>query len=511
MKYLALVLAAFLMATNALAAATFADVPRDHWAYDAISRCVETGILKGFDGKFHGKKLLNRYQMAVVVAKILDQTKGGLPSGAAPKPTDIQNLEALTIEFADELALLNVKVSTLEDSFVELKHDVEKLKGTGPAVAAARPRGRGFDLKGYASFALVKTEQPQTVIPSTIRTPYTAANPDALFFTSPLASLAIMKDVGEGVTFNFRLNNEADVGTGNPNTAIDFAYFDYKGLLGDNVDGTFGGFHSAKFSMEHNGAFDTTDYSISPSFLNDSWRRYHMYGMQFTGAQNKKTAGGIELHAAVVSGTDALNGAGNNLGILNNETASVTQTEGNAVFPGETGGLTTANEIDGDPGFWAFLRKARGNGNFGFNLLIMDNGGSANGAAVGGTDEWNVMQVGGEYAKDDIHFIVQYLQGSMNRDATPNQDEDTTNLFALVNYKLDPKQSVTLRMENYEFELNSAPRNEFQAMTFAYNRQVTENSMFQLEYLEVDNETQGSVAVQDVEDTLLRFRYKVWF
>ena len=41
---------------------------------------------------------------------------------------DIANLESLTIEFADELALLNVKVSTLEDTVAGLKKDVDLIK-----------------------------------------------------------------------------------------------------------------------------------------------------------------------------------------------------------------------------------------------------------------------------------------------------------------------------------------------------------------------------------------------
>src|SRR5207244_1932788 len=41
---------------------------------------------------------------------------------------DIANLEALTIEFADELSLLNVKVSTLEEQVAVLRKDVDVLK-----------------------------------------------------------------------------------------------------------------------------------------------------------------------------------------------------------------------------------------------------------------------------------------------------------------------------------------------------------------------------------------------
>ncbi|MCB1033981.1 MAG: S-layer homology domain-containing protein, partial [Acidobacteria bacterium] len=92
----------------------FTDVPRTHWAYSAIQRAVDAGVLEGYDGKFHGEKLINRYQMAVIIKRILDNFgKAGGPSAAGMSSGDVKNLEAMMIEFADELALLNVKVSTL--------------------------------------------------------------------------------------------------------------------------------------------------------------------------------------------------------------------------------------------------------------------------------------------------------------------------------------------------------------------------------------------------------------
>jgi len=106
----------------------FADVPRGHWAYEAIAKSVESGILQGWDNKYHGGKVVNRYQMAVVVARMLDRVGVIKGKGKIITAEDIANLESLTIEFADELALLNVKVSSLEDSVTALKKDVDLIK-----------------------------------------------------------------------------------------------------------------------------------------------------------------------------------------------------------------------------------------------------------------------------------------------------------------------------------------------------------------------------------------------
>jgi hypothetical protein len=43
------------------------------WAQESIDFCVHNRLLQGFDGKFHGMKLLNRYQIAVIWCKLLSR------------------------------------------------------------------------------------------------------------------------------------------------------------------------------------------------------------------------------------------------------------------------------------------------------------------------------------------------------------------------------------------------------------------------------------------------------
>lgn len=109
----------------AIFAEEFSDVPKTHWAYPAVQQAVNAGVMQGFGGKFHGEKFINRYQMAVIVKKILKARGGNNANSMAAD--DLRNLEQLTIEFADELALLNVKIRTLEDSFIELNKQVARL------------------------------------------------------------------------------------------------------------------------------------------------------------------------------------------------------------------------------------------------------------------------------------------------------------------------------------------------------------------------------------------------
>jgi hypothetical protein len=60
------------------AAEPFRDVPQGHPAREAIEAVVDLGLLSGYEGKFHGEKLINRYQVAVIVKRTLDVL--GLPS-----------------------------------------------------------------------------------------------------------------------------------------------------------------------------------------------------------------------------------------------------------------------------------------------------------------------------------------------------------------------------------------------------------------------------------------------
>lgn len=117
----------FVFSTVALAASPFSDVKASHWAYDAISKLAAKGYVEGYkDGTFKGDKTLTRYELAMVISRLIEKMKGGGVSSE-----DLRTLEKLTVEFSDELALLGVKVTALEDEMKMLKGDVAALKQGG--------------------------------------------------------------------------------------------------------------------------------------------------------------------------------------------------------------------------------------------------------------------------------------------------------------------------------------------------------------------------------------------
>jgi len=129
--------------TSAFAANPFVDVPAKHWAYDAVSKLAQAGIVDGYgDGTFRGDKNITRYEMAQIVAKALAKED---KANAEQKAL----LNKLSAEFSAELDNLGVRVTKLEKNASSVK-------------ISADSRIRGFengavdkngDLKAFASDA----------------------------------------------------------------------------------------------------------------------------------------------------------------------------------------------------------------------------------------------------------------------------------------------------------------------------------------------------------------------
>ncbi|MBP3780666.1 MAG: S-layer homology domain-containing protein [Selenomonas sp.] len=119
MKKLAAILAASCLLGTAQAAGAaanpFADVPRDSWAYDAVSQLAADGIIEGYgDGSFRGERAITRYEMAQITAKAMAKN----PTGA-----DKALVDKLAAEFGSELNNLGVRVAALERNADNLRFD----------------------------------------------------------------------------------------------------------------------------------------------------------------------------------------------------------------------------------------------------------------------------------------------------------------------------------------------------------------------------------------------------
>ena len=165
---IALLLVFALAMPMTVSAATFTDVPESHWAYEAVNEMVAAGILSGYsDGTFKGKNTLTRFQIAIIISRVLDRveeerealanevdsmkdgftadqkvelkdivksimeennvTSGNDSEGLNEKEYEqIANLiEALTFNYKAELQNLGADVSDLEDLVDSNKEEIE--------------------------------------------------------------------------------------------------------------------------------------------------------------------------------------------------------------------------------------------------------------------------------------------------------------------------------------------------------------------------------------------------
>ncbi|HHT49467.1 MAG TPA: hypothetical protein GXZ98_09280 [Firmicutes bacterium] len=95
----------------------YSDVP--DWAYQAVKKLVDNGYLELYeDGTFQGNNPVDRYTLALVVAKLLTSLgEGGIRGGQE----DVALLRKLSNEFQNELVLLTLKNKELEARLVQIE------------------------------------------------------------------------------------------------------------------------------------------------------------------------------------------------------------------------------------------------------------------------------------------------------------------------------------------------------------------------------------------------------
>ncbi len=147
-KLFTVVLAGLVLGVASVAfSATLVDVPSGHWAEDAVTKLVNSGLIEGYpDGTYKGERPMTRYEYAMVIARLVDKLdktyctkedcKPGAAVAAAPSISgggDIDTaqldevkaiVKKLAAEFKDELAALKVKVDENSVKIAELEKKV---------------------------------------------------------------------------------------------------------------------------------------------------------------------------------------------------------------------------------------------------------------------------------------------------------------------------------------------------------------------------------------------------
>lgn len=101
-----------------------ADVPRDHWAYQALDYLVQAGVIEGNpDGTFEGDRTLTRYEMAAIVAKAMKNGSGKLADRAM--------VEKLNREFGKDIKKLSQQIKNLSREVETTRNMLERVKFSG--------------------------------------------------------------------------------------------------------------------------------------------------------------------------------------------------------------------------------------------------------------------------------------------------------------------------------------------------------------------------------------------
>jgi hypothetical protein len=115
------------MMAPAMAAPLFGDVPASHWAKDAIASLAAKGLLEGYpDGTFKGDRATTRYEMAMVVARLLAKVEQ-MGANYASK-ADMETMKNLVKNLRDELSAMGIRVTSAEDGLQKLNSRVTALE-----------------------------------------------------------------------------------------------------------------------------------------------------------------------------------------------------------------------------------------------------------------------------------------------------------------------------------------------------------------------------------------------
>lgn len=115
--------------------AAFQDLPPDHWAFSDVDFLVSQGYMDGYpDGTFKGRKVTTRYDMALILARILKRMEERKSNVDTATEEERASLGRLTREFRDELGLLDIRVDSLERRMVDNENKVKNLERKLPKV-----------------------------------------------------------------------------------------------------------------------------------------------------------------------------------------------------------------------------------------------------------------------------------------------------------------------------------------------------------------------------------------
>ena len=105
----------------------FPDVPDAHWARDAVSQLAAKGLVEGYpDGTFKGDRSASRWEVAMIVARLLAKMEADQATFATR--AELDQVRMLADALSSELEALGVRVDNLEEQTSLLDKRVTELE-----------------------------------------------------------------------------------------------------------------------------------------------------------------------------------------------------------------------------------------------------------------------------------------------------------------------------------------------------------------------------------------------
>ncbi len=123
-KKIILIVLAFLL-FGFCAKAENINIPRTHWAYEALNKLSCNEIFSGKICDFTGNREISRYEMAIALADMLAKSE---LAGDKISMEDYDLLKRLTEEFGDELSSVGIWADNLETELDDVKKDIASIK-----------------------------------------------------------------------------------------------------------------------------------------------------------------------------------------------------------------------------------------------------------------------------------------------------------------------------------------------------------------------------------------------
>ena len=134
-----------LLAVLGLASAQlYQDVPDGHWARNAVDEATRLGLVTGFpDGTFRGEELLNRYQAAMILYRLVQYLESR--PAAAVDPATIAAMQTLLARLESELRATQTRLAELDaatlrtQDLAAAQNDLARLRALVDAAAGLSP------------------------------------------------------------------------------------------------------------------------------------------------------------------------------------------------------------------------------------------------------------------------------------------------------------------------------------------------------------------------------------